>query len=616
MRNRRNTSAPPIFVQFEADQSTPAFLNDVTRHTFTFHDETHYLGTQIRWLDNPSRDVEWLITLHKFYYAPGLADLWLKTNDRTYVDCLVDLITTWVTQTPVNFIAADVTARRLQNWSYAWALLQADNRARELPQPFVRLLEASIGAQVLVLSEELAPSRNHRTLELYALLVVALVFAHLPNAADWQRFALDALVDNMRTDLQSDGVHCEQSTHYHHIVLRSYLLTCRLAQRHGLTLPADVVPLLNRALDFALHVRRPDGVIPALSDSDNAGYGELLSLGAELFDRPDLAFAASGGACGAAPDKTNVLFDASGYAVFRSDWSETQDARLARHLVFDAGPTGAGNHGHLDGLAIDVSAYGRDLIVDPGRYTYDEGGTFDWRNHFRATASHSTVTVDDRNQGTLRRKRPGAKHKTVAPYYETRVIANELKCEPAYIAASLHSPNYAPVHARHIWFAAERYWVICDVLSNPGDSMHDYRLRYQLARHAHEASTLQASTRSALLTIPGLTLWIGASAPLEACLESAWVAPRYGHKYPAPRLCAAQRSREATFLSLLLPQDDDADPPRFRYAPDAQGGWRLEITIDGAEHRWYLQQPKASMQWHGAADQRSWNLIAGRGADA
>ena len=541
MFNQSKTE-PPVFVQFEADQCTVAFLNDVVDRTFSFHGEPFQLREDIQWLINPSQDLEWLITLHKFYYAPGLADLWLKTDERRYLDCLLNLILTWIEQTPVNFIAPDVTARRLQNWAYAWCLITASDRQRDVPPAFYERFTASITAQVQQLREELAPSRNHRTLELYAILVVSLVFADFPRAVQWRRFALSALIDNIRTDLQVDGVHCEQSTHYHHIVLRSYLLTYRLALRHGWTLPSDIEGQLCRALDFALHVRRPDGEIPALSDSDNGAYGELLSLGSDLFERGDLAYAASFAAQGTPPRKNNVLFDASGYAVMRSSWQDATVLHQARHLIFDVGPVGCGNHGHLDALSVDISAYGRALIVDPGRFTYDEGGSYNWRNHFRGTVSHNTVTVDNRNQGILRRKREGANHKTVAPFPRTRVVTEQLNAEPAYICGAVASPNYAPVHYRHIWFARQRYWVIYDLLVNPQASVHDYRLRYQLTPQARGNSTLQPSEDAVLITAPGLVLWVGATHNLRSQLESAWVAPKYGEKFDAPRVCVSQRA--------------------------------------------------------------------------
>lgn len=64
--------------------------------------------------------------------------------------------------------------------------------------------------------------------------------------------------------------------------------------------------------------------------------------------------------------------------------------------MLDCGPR-AGNHGHFDLLSVEVAAFGRSLIVDPGRYTYHEAGEVNWRGISRH-AMHNTVAVDGRNQ--------------------------------------------------------------------------------------------------------------------------------------------------------------------------------------------------------------------------
>ncbi len=56
-----------------------------------------------------------------------------------------------------------------------------------------------------------------------------------------------------------------------------------------------------------------------------------------------------------------------------------------QYLVFDCGALGEGNHGHLDCLSFELAAFGRSLIVDPGRYTYFEGGPMNERAAFRGT---------------------------------------------------------------------------------------------------------------------------------------------------------------------------------------------------------------------------------------
>ena len=87
-------------------------------------------------------------------------------------------------------------------------------------------------------------------------------------------------------------MHRERSTHYHMIALRSFVGARENCRRFGVALPASFDERLSRACDFARHMRRPDGTIPALSDSDTGDYGELLELAARLLERPELRAAA------------------------------------------------------------------------------------------------------------------------------------------------------------------------------------------------------------------------------------------------------------------------------------------------------------------------------------
>src|SRR5207248_2178587 len=134
------------------------------------------------------------------------------------------------------------------------------------------------------------------------------------------RFALEQLDENLSADFRADGVHVEASTHYHLIVLRSFIGVRVNARRYGVPLPGDFDARLGRALDFAIHCHRPDAGIPALSDADGGSYAELLRLAGEELERADSLYVATRGAEGVPPRERNVSFPAGGYHVQRSGW--------------------------------------------------------------------------------------------------------------------------------------------------------------------------------------------------------------------------------------------------------------------------------------------------------
>jgi hypothetical protein len=68
----------------------------------------------------------------------------------------------------------------------------------------------------------------------------------------------------------------------------------------------------------------------------------------------------------------------------------------------DHGPHGylsTAAHAHADALAIEVRVDGVEVVADPGTYCYH--GEPEWRDHFRSTAAHATVMLDDADQSKM-----------------------------------------------------------------------------------------------------------------------------------------------------------------------------------------------------------------------
>ena len=109
-------------------------------------------------------------------------------------------------------------------------------------------------------------------------------------------------------------------------------------------------------------MRSGDGALPPMGDSDN---GYALS--------PCLQFVATGGE--RAPGLTS--FHASGYSILHGQHQE--------RLLFDHGELGMAPcyaHGHADALSVQLEIGTRELLIDPGTYSYT--GHPQWRRYFAA----------------------------------------------------------------------------------------------------------------------------------------------------------------------------------------------------------------------------------------
>jgi hypothetical protein len=540
-------------------------------------------------------DEEWRIAWAKFYFGLDLAAAFRETGDERYQRTWELLVDSWIEQVQVGSESTDTVARRLLNWVYAWNAFARSQAFAGLGDGVAARMLKSMAAQVTWLRDNLTPRRNHRTLELYALFVVALALPGLDKNGELLNFALAELERNLSSDFRPDGVHVESSTHYHLIVLRSLVGVRENARRFALELRPGFDERLSRALDFAMHCHRPNGAIPALSDSDTGSYAELLALAADQLARPDLLYAATRGASGTPPRARNVGFPDGGYYVQRSGWGEGADRfEDERFLIVDCGPLGEGGHGHYDLLSVELSAGGRPLIVDPGRFTYHEGHPDlacgpNLRHWFKGTAAHNTVLVDRLDQTEYHRGKPKG------PIAEGRFLGRIEAPGLDVLWGEALTPRYDARHRRRVLFVAGQYWIFEDRLT--AQRPHRYAQRWHLAPFAQGRVEVSPSEHGVLVRAPGLALVFVPN--VQVGLEDGWYAPKYGVKQPAPVVsAAAEGAADATLLTVVAPTPPGTVAPRLRTARGDGVRVAVEVERSGARDTvaWALDGSEATLE--------------------
>lgn len=577
MMTQTQTKPRSIFCIVEHAYRKLAVAEAVCAGRFTHAGVTLDLGAQPDWLmaDFPS-DAEWRIEWSKFYYGLDLAFAYGKTGDLKFLRAWERLALSWISQVPVDFDASDVTARRILNWIYAWDRFASTPRFSGFTEGFEEQILDSLAEQTAHLRHHLTSERNHRTLELYALFIAALALPELDADGSLLDFAIAELHRNLLTDIRPDGVHRENSTHYHMLVLRTFLGARENARRFNLDFPAGFDSHLERACEFAMHCHRPDGLIPALSDSDTGSYADLLELAAELFARPDFLYVATQGGRGIPPQQRQVSFPDGGYFIQRSDWGQqSAPPRDARFLIFDCGPLGDGGHGHYDLLNVEIAAAGRPLVVDPGRYTYSEHG-MNWRRWFKGTAAHNTVCVDGQDQTPYRCGKP--KGSTAQGRLIQRLSAPDFDL----LCGEATSPAYEVEHTRRILFVAGEYWLIVDHLR--GLRPHRFDLRFHLAPEAWNRTRVALDGLNPAVRAPGLALVFEATR--QPNIEPGWVSPEYGVKHRAPVVSLVEDgAREACFFTLVAPRDMNAPAPKLlAHREQAGASQAILAEITGVGH--------------------------------
>jgi hypothetical protein len=543
-----------------------------------------------------------------------LAQAYAITSDPGFVEACVSAIDADVAAEPADlpraWNAADGPDAALRLIAWCWVLILLRG-APGVTGTWTGRVVSSIGRHAARLHHAISaycPPPTHLTCEALALLYAGTVFRELASSAVWREAAVRVLVTESQVQIAADGVHVDQSSWFHRFTIDVYLHFLVLAARNGIPVPPSVSLVVERMVEFLLSIRQPDGSIPQIGDSDGnrllplatrgtADARDSFAIAAVLFGRRDFAWAAEGfapelawllGSQGIhafdgirpAPPATarSRVFPSGGYAVMSSGWE-----RDAHQMVIDVGPLGCatgGGHGHADLLAVQCAIFGEPTIVDPGTHGYPDDSK--WRDYFRSTAAHSTVTIDGESQAEPSgafgwRRRP-------------RVRLREWHSTAEFDFLDAEHDGYTrlpdPVwHRRRAIFVKPAFWILVDDLI--GAARHRVDLTFQFAP---SPSTLLGANAvswgphpwARAHTSSGQVLWISPfpSAPAQPTLKCGvlspilgWTAPDFGRLRPAPMLIYSFAvALPWRIVTLLLPDRQGlSSPPAVRPIYDDGG---------------------------------------------
>lgn len=378
----------------------------------------------IKYLWEPNRHLE-LVTL---------AQAWYLTGEARYAEACRVLLESWFEQCPyplgVNWTSSLEHAVRLVNWAVAWHLLESSLLfSGAAGMAFRRRWLDSIYQHLFFVSGHFSKhssANNHLFGEYMGLFIGSVSWPLWQDCGRWRELARRGLEEEALKQNAPDGVNREQGVWYHHEVADMMLLCGLIGRANGVEFSGRYWQRLEAMLEFIASVMDVGGNVPMIGDADDAVmvrfsrepdfnvYRSLLATGAVLFKRPD--FKAKAGRFG---DKSRWLlgdeaarafealpvtglplpgrcaFPDGGYYILGSEFETPHEVRT----VADVGPLGylsIAAHGHADALSFNLSAGGRELLIDPGTFAYHTQKK--WRDYFRGTSAHNTLRLDGQDQ--------------------------------------------------------------------------------------------------------------------------------------------------------------------------------------------------------------------------
>ena len=389
-------------------------------------------GQSVSWRRDPQRKVETQATYfrgipyldvtaagdHKLIWEVNrhqhlvlLAQAHALTGREEYSEQVFRQLEHWWTENPfqrgINWTSALEVAFRALSWLWIWHLL-----GTEMPPAFRQRFLAELYRHGLHLEYNLSiyfSPNTHVLGEAVALHALGRLFPGFPRADRWRAVGRDIVRAHMETCVQRDGSYFEQSTYYHVYALDMFAFHAVLE-----AVPESYRAGLLSMAKFLSSIVSDSGELPFLGDDDGgrffSPYGPRSGFARATLATASLLVGRHFFVCNqldideialwwlgpercknelAGPLKRgSQAFHDTGIVVMR---------RGSICALFDAGPFGPGSgaHSHSDSLSLVVTIGDREVLIDPGTYSYMEP---EWRGYFRGSSAHNTVRIDGHDQ--------------------------------------------------------------------------------------------------------------------------------------------------------------------------------------------------------------------------
>ena len=402
--------------QFGGFASSVAAAERVLQRDFNWLGVRKQLEHDIDWLQGPT---EWthVLSRHGYWRSMGLA--WWHTGDAKYAEDWAYTLRDWIADNPVPRLLTNSRGKE----GTVWRTLETGIRGDVWFDAMEMFMDApAFDAQT---KYEMTRSLVEQARHLHRYTVA---FRHgnwqvvectpawpasascCPSSAKrrgWRERAFATLAEHMERDVYPDGAHHELTPGYHGWVMERFLKVSLLARANGYEVPG-LMGRHERMFEFLMHVSQPNRRTPSLGDAGSgARIAGNMGLGALLYGRADMRYlaadkiqsswiwlfpaerlAAYAELPAREPTLRSHMMPHAQYGMMRTGWGMDD-----RSLLFDCAPWGGG-HSHQDRLQVILHA-GRDLLVDPGMYSYDQPLS---TQYFRKAEAHNVLTIDDGGQ--------------------------------------------------------------------------------------------------------------------------------------------------------------------------------------------------------------------------
>ena len=543
------------------------------------HRDWHYRG--------PNNDREWAWLSNRHSQLNHVFDVYLETGNPKYAIYVDEFLRDFIIKSmPYPGVkGSDAVWRGLEVSfrSKVWSRIFYGLLQSEYLQPSTRLLMLSSLPYHAHYNRHFHSGNNWLTMEISALATVATNFPEYKEAEEWLNYSIDTMAESMKKQVYPDGVQTELTSHYHNVSLSNFNLFKEICDRAGKPLPLFFNRTIEAMYAYIAHAIRPDGNRILNNDGDLGSDRSLILKGAQTYDKPDWEYIVTNGKSGIKPTEgLSYLFPWAGQLISRSGF----DAE-AHWSFFDIGAWGSG-HQHNDKLHISVSAYGRDLLVDAGRFAYTGEVADKFRPYAKGSQGHNVLLFDQKGQGA-------------GPLLaEEPLSEGQWEMTDAYDYAKGSFDIFPGLegklkHTRHLYYARGDFWIVVDEIETDRprkvEALWHWHPTCKVAVNGNNVYT--ENDRGNLQIVPvGNQKWeIHFIKGQEEPEIQGWYSKEYNKFEPnVASVYTTQIKSDSKLVWLLFPSEKVETGIRAEIISASPKGVKVSVT-DQKENKWNVTVP-------------------------
>ncbi|MEN8906121.1 MAG: alginate lyase family protein [Clostridiales bacterium] len=444
-------------------------------------------------------DINFPWELSRFYHIPLLGQAYFITNDNRYYEEFKYQIRNWIENNPseigVNWKDSASIAIRAVNWIIGYYFFYKTNKK---DNNFWDIFFTNLYYKALHINENLEAGSNGHGYSSYlsnlaGLIWLSLFFKNENNNLDLVlKKVKDLFLKEIHYQFYDEGTNFEASISYHRFSLEISLSTIILMEKNSIEIPNYIKLKLKKAFQFVYNYTKANSLAPQTGDLDGSrfhifsGYfnkdrrdhSDIIQLASSYFDSTEHLMKDY--------DSLDSLFILKKSLRYKKLLEEETKLNIYKYkqmgyyIVKDKnmymfircgnlGQNGKGGHAHNDQLSFECSINGKDLIVDPGSYTY--ATNINDRNKFRQTNYHNTLFINNIEQNPITNEIYFLKEETFSNLIEFNICKNKVIFKGKHFG---YKKIFNIVHRRSIeYFFEERKIVIKD---STDDSDYDVEL--------------------------------------------------------------------------------------------------------------------------------------------